>query len=52
MPLPPTRTAQVGSTKLSQRDLILASMRRGVGKDSCAGAKNGAGAGNKSPHAK
>jgi hypothetical protein len=28
----------------SQRDLVLASLRRGVGKDNCAGGKHGSGA--------
>lgn len=28
----------------SQRDLVLASLRRGTGRDNCAGAKNGQGA--------
>lgn len=31
--------------KRSQRELVLASLQRGVGKDSCAGAKHGAGGG-------
>jgi hypothetical protein len=44
-------TTHMHVVKISQRDLVLASIRRGVGKDSCAGAKNGAGAG-KLPRAK
>jgi hypothetical protein len=28
---------------VSQRDLVLASLRRGIGRDNCAGAKNGLG---------
>jgi hypothetical protein len=32
------------STTKSQRELVIASLRRGVGKDNCAGGKHGAGA--------
>ena len=38
-----TTTLPSSAPALSQRDLVLASLRRGVGRDNCAGEKNGHG---------